>query len=421
MTTYLFTCTRRAFAAFVLVLTLPHLAVADTQTMAESHILQAAMRSSPEFQAVVQNAAIEKADAQQVSRLQNPKLDLAAVRTSAPGDNSNSYDVEIEQPLKLSQLSGARTRLSDSLFERAEIRLQHGLIQAFWATKLLYAQTWQAQEQARLYADFEKQARKVATTINKAVKAGQTPISEGSLFEGDVAKFASDFERVKAQEAQLRLELERATGVALGDMTLEKPVLSPIDSDLATLEAQARQNASLVRLLETDLRAATYQQQVARTDGFSPEISPRLLYGRNSDQHENAYGIGISLTIPLWDSNQAERRKAEAAKDYAKRQLDTFETLPLANRLSRILEATQRLDRRIEALNGKALPNYRKGFTQAQRSFTAGQTNAATLWQIRERLFETEQEALNTTIDAIEARRILSLETGTMPQGVTFE
>jgi len=92
-----------------------------------------------------------------------------------------------------------------------------------------------------------------------------------------------------------------------------------------------------------------------------------------------------------------------------------LQTLTLSERLARVIDALLRLDRRIDSLEKKALPHYRKGFSQAQKSFSAGQTDAATLWQVRERLFETEQDALHATLEAIEARRILSLETGAMP------
>lgn len=393
----------------------PSLALAQGSSIGEAQVLKAAMLSSPAFQAALLEAETEKADADQAARLDNPTLEFNAVRTSTPGDDINSYDLEIEQPFKLSQLTGSRSQLSRTLFERAELHQQHGMIQAYWENKILYAQVWQAQEQVKLYTDFQKRARDVAGKISKAVQAGQTPVSEGSLFEGDVAKFGSDLEKIKAEEIRLRLALEKVTGLNLGDKTLEKPSLLGTQGDIALLENEARRNASLVRLLEADLRAAERQEQVARADGAGPEIAPRFIYGRNPDENEDSVGFGVALTIPLWDTNQSERRKAEAQKIYARRQLDTLQSLPLSERLERIVDTIERLDRRIETLEKEALPNYRKGFSQAQRSFSAGQADAAALWQVRERLFQTEQDALDATLDAIEARRILSLETGAMP------
>lgn len=397
----------------------PRQALAEIQSISEMKILSAAMQASPDYQAVFKSAAEEKADAEQEGRLENPTLDLQSVRTSTPGDDTQSYDIEIEQPLKLSQLTGTRNMFSSALYERAELREQHGILQAYWSIKTLYARAWQAQEQAKLYTDFQKRAQDVSDKIGKSVKAGQTPVSEGSLFAGDVAKFGSDFEKIKADSGQLRLQLEKATGLNLSSVELEKPVLPLVERDIAVLENQAHQNASLVRLLERDLRAAERQKNAALADSALPEIAPRFIYGRNPDENEDSVGFGVVLTIPLWDRNQSERQKADASKLYAQRQLDTLQTLPLSERLVRIVDAVDRLDRRITALNDEALPNYRKGFTQAQKSFNAGQTDAAALWQIRERLFETEQEALGAVLESIEARRILSLETGIMPQEVT--
>lgn len=394
-------------------------AFAETQSITEAQVLSAAMQTSPDYQAVFKDAAFDKADAEQEGRLDNPTLELQSVRTSTPGDDTQSYDLEIEQPFKLSQLTGTRNSYANALYERAELREQHGILQAYWSIKTLYARAWQAQEQEKLYADFQKRAQDVSNKINKSVKAGQTPISEGSLFAGDFSKFGSDLERVKSESVQLRLQLEKATGLNLSDVMLEKPALPAVEKNISALENQAHQNASLVRLLETDLRAAERQKNAALADSTLPEIAPRFIYGRNPDENEDSVGFGVVLTIPLWDRNQSERQKADASKLYAQRQLDTLQTLPLSERLVRIVDAVDRLDRRISALNDEALPNYRKGFTQAQKSFNAGQTDAAALWQIRERLFETEQEALDAMLDSIEARRILSLETGIIPQEVT--
>lgn len=398
---------------------LPSPAAAGAQVVSEAHVLQAAMQYSPDFQAVVRDGAFEKADAGQAGRLDNPTVELNAVRTSTAGSDENSFDLEIEQPFKLSQLTGQRARLSNVLFEQAELRQQHGMLEAFWRTKMLYAQVWQLQEQAKLYADFQKRAADVARQVGKAVKDGQTPVSEGSLFTGDAAKLASDLENIKAQESDLRLQLSKVTGLTLTDAVLEKPVLLPLNTDIAYLEGQARENASLVRLLETDLLAAQRQKQAALADSGAPEIAPRFIYGRNSDANEDTIGLGVVLTIPLWDQNQSQRQKANAAQLYTQRQLDTLQTLPLSERLRRIVDAIDRLDRRVRILETEALPNYRKGFAQVQKSYRAGQADAVALWQIRERLFVTEQEALKATLEAVAAHRILSLETGILPQGVT--
>lgn len=392
----------------------PSLARAEIRIVNETQVMQAAMQVSPDFQSVLRDEAIDKADADQEFLFENPTIDFSTSRTSGGDNDSNSYDIEIEQPLKISQLTGTRVMLANSLFERAEIRRQHGILQAYWNTKQLYAQAWQYQQQAKLYADFQKRARETAASMNKSMKAGQTAVSDASLFAGDAAKFGSDLERIEAQKAQVLLQLEKVTGMSLAAVELENPALNEVSEDVAMLEKQARENASLVRLLEADLKAAERHRRAAIADSAAPQIAPRFIYGR--DDSEDSVGVGVVLTIPLWDRNQTERRKADAERAFAQRQLDTLQTLPLSQRLAGTIDAIQRLDKRIVLLEKDALPNYRKGFSQAQKSFGAGQTDAAALWQIRERLFETERDLLEATLDAVDARRVLSLETGTMPQ-----
>lgn len=396
----------------------PLFVMAEAPAISEAVVLQAAIQASPDHQSAYKIAAEEKADAEQMGRLGNPTIEFNSVRTSAPAGDSTAYDIEVEQPLKLSQLTGTRARFSRALYEQAELREQHAILQSYWNVKILYAQAWQQQRLADLYGSFKTKAASIAGKVGTSVKHGQSPVSEGSLFAGDVAKLGSDLEQIKAQSATLRLQLEKASSMALADTRLADPQQPAFTLDAAALEEESRKNASLVRLLESDLKTAERQRQAAIADSSMPEISPRFIYGRNTDDNEDSVGLGVVLSIPLWDRNQAERQKAQAARVYAQRQLDTLQNVPLSHRLNSLVASIRMLDTRIAALEQDALPNYRKGFEQAQKSFNAGQTDAAALWQIRERLFETEQDAINAQLQALEARRILSLETGILPQEV---
>ncbi len=406
------------FSLIIFALAVPSHALSAEIT--EDSVLKASMQHSPIYQAVLRNSAEEKADAEQVGRLQNPTIDFSRKNISTPGDDETATDIEIEQPLKISQITGTRLLLSNTLLKRANLRERHGLIQAYWDVKLLYAQTWQAQERVGILSRFLKQAVVTAAQIQKSVKAGQKPVSEGSLFEGDVAKFEGNLAQAQAEHSRLRTLLEKSSGISLeGDVKLQSPVLSSFPRDIADLEQKAKINASLVHLLDADMKAAERQKAAAVADSGAPEIAPRFIYGRNDDADEDAVGFGVVLTIPLWDRNTNERQKAEAAKRYAQSQLDSLQSVPLTQRLKRYLEDIERLDTRLEKLSNKALPNYRKAFSQAQKSFNAGQTDAVSLWQIRERLMQTEMEALTSTLEALNARQILSLETGIIPDEVT--
>lgn len=392
---------------------------ASSIEVSEQSILQSSMQYNPDVQAILRAAAEEKADAEQEGRLENPTVDMSRTSTSTPGGDNASIDIEIEQPLKLSQLTGTRLLHSSALLERANLRQQHGFIQAYWSVKTLYAQTWAAQEKVRLLTQFLKQAEQASSQIQKSVKAGQKPISEGSLFKGDVAKFEGDLAKAEADFTRLKTNLEKSSGLVLAGSKLPSPALTGVPLETAELEQKARNNASLISLLEADLKAAERQKIAAIADSTAPEIAPRFIYGRNDDVNEDSVGFGVVLTIPFWDRNANERQKADAAKRYAQSQLDSFQKIPLSQRLQSYLDEVERLDTRLERLENKALPNYRKAFKQAQKSFNVGQTDSAALWQIRERLMQTELEAIDSTLDAISIRQILSLETGMLPDEVT--
>ena len=57
-------------------------------------------------------------------------------------------------------------------------------------------------------------------------------------------------------------------------------------------------------------------------------------------------------------------------------------------------------------------PSYRQSYELSKKMFQNGQISAIELWQIREKLYQTDKESIQSFLDYLSARNDLELEIG---------
>lgn len=143
-----------------------------------------------------------------------------------------------------------------------------------------------------------------------------------------------------------------------------------------------------------------------------PEIGPRLIYSRSPDGDEKSYGVGIGLRIPLWNQNDAERKRANAELRQAKSEADLFANLPQKEVIGELQQSATTMQGRADSYFENILPGYRKSYELTRSMFRQGQADALEVWQVREKLLTSENEALDALAEAVNARGALELELG---------
>ena len=137
-----------------------------------------------------------------------------------------------------------------------------------------------------------------------------------------------------------------------------------------------------------------------------------MLYSRSGNGDEKSYGVGVQLRIPLWNQNDAERRRANADLNFAKSQADIFASVPPEETIGELQQSALAQAERADSYSEKVLPGYRKSYELTRAMFRQGQIDALEVWQVREKLISTENEALQSVAEACNARGALELELG---------
>lgn len=373
-------------------------------------VIEGALQKSTSISQVRRDYENRLADSTEATIIDNPQLQMDVLRRK--GTSGVGPEVELTQPLKFSQLTGVRWRYANLLRDAASSEQQYEILKTINQTTSLYMRLWLLQERHKLYDTSAGDAESMSKLVKASAGQGQTSPAASYLFAADAEKLMSDAASIEAELRQARTGLAKLTGRSLVGAQLRKPVFSKIPASSETLVAFAKDRANLRNIVKAQIRSAEERVSIARQDAALPAINPRLLYSRSGDGNEKAYGAGIQLTIPLWNQNDAERGRAHADLSYAKVQADILATVPQEESIDDLQQSAIALADRADSYEHRILPGYRKSYELTRTMFRRGQIDALAVWQVREKLLSTENEALQAVAEAFNARGALELELG---------
>ena len=390
---------------------LPSVAYAEALTL--DKVIKDSLQKNTSIYRVQREYADKMADATEAKSLDNPELQIDSDKKK--GISGTGYATEFTQPLKLSQISGSRADYADAIAKVADSEQKYAILKVVNETTALYTQVWLLSERKKLYENYADDAEKMKKQVSASAGQGQTSPAASSLFSADAAKLRADAGAVDAQLRQVRTELARLTGQNYQTAEFARPAFAAVPNDTEKLDVFAKSRDNLRSIVKSRVQTAQQRLSVAQQDAALPEISPRLIYSSTPNgqgSNEKSYGVGVALRIPLWNQNDAERKRANAELRQAKSEADLFTGLPQKELIAELQQSASALQIRSDSYFDTILPSYRKSYSLTRNMFRVGQVNALEVWQVREKLLGSENEALDAVAQAINARGALELELG---------
>ncbi|NBX03541.1 MAG: TolC family protein [Alphaproteobacteria bacterium] len=383
-------------------------AFADTLTL--DQVIRESLQKNTSLYRVQREYDDKLAAATETTTLDNPELNADATRRN--GQGGMGADLELTQPLKFSQLSGSRARYADALTHVADIEQKYEILKIINETTVLYTQVWLLSERKKLYENYADDAEKMKKLVGASTKQGQTSPAASHLFSADAAKLRADANAVGAELRQVRTQLARLTGRNYEAATMQRPTFVPVTDDADKLVSFAAARANLRNVVKSRIQAAERRLSVAEQDAGLPEIGPRMIYSRSPNGEEKSYGLGVALRIPLWNQNDAERKRANAELRQVKSDSALLTGLSQKEMIGELQQSASALQGRADSYFEDILPSYRKSYELTRGMFRGGQSGALEVWQVREKLLASENEALDAVAQAVNARGELELELG---------
>lgn len=368
-------------------------------------------------------AAIEAAElsdaalarAQQARALPNPSIGFEAenIYGSGPyrGTGNAETTVSVTQPLEL--FGQRRARIDAARADADAVGLQSEQMRWFAAARLAQAYV-DAEAAARRFllaaealALTEQDARAVALLVEAGREATLRGVQAQS--EADAARAVRDEAWAFREAAFARLSAIAMIDAVkrIDDSLLDRP-LAPhgrhTDETLSERIARAE--------LEAASRQITVEQRRAR-----PDISASLGQRRMRDSGEDAFTVGLSLSIPLFDRNRGGVRAAYADQRAAEARLAAQQLESRADRLAAeaMLSAsgtrTRAADSGVEAAE--------KAYRLARIGFDAGRISQLELRSTRAALIGARTSAVDARLARAAAEIELAGLEGRIPFGDT--
>jgi len=377
-------------------------ATGEAATLTLDDALRRSLRFNPEMARLDAALADKLGRAIESEVKLNPTFKVTAGYASERDGDGGAAELEVEQPLRPSDF-GLRKTYAAALRAAANLEQKADVLRVLNSTALVYYRAWALQERAALLAGARGQADEVLETIQEQLEAGQSNLSQRSIFEAETARFAAELLAVRGEQAGAGADLARATGIAATELRLARPAFGALPSTQA-LAAFAESRSGIRRIALARRSAAAKSLTVARTDAVFPEFAPGIVTNYGGRNDETGIGVTISGRIPIWDRNLGEITRAKGALDAADRELESFDRVSLDRSISARRQQLLNLQARADAFRDKVIPAYRAAYDGTLAQFRAGQASTLQLFEVQRSLIEAQEKAFDYAVEALSAR-----------------
>jgi cobalt-zinc-cadmium efflux system outer membrane protein len=363
--------------------------------------LALALERNPELAAFSQEIRAAEAAVIQADVLPNPKLDvvgdnLGNTRKKDEGDRSTS--LFIGQLVELGGKRAARVRLAETGRDLAGWDYEAKRLEIFARVRQTFVEVLTAQGRTGLADESVRLAQAVADGVAKRVQAGKVSPVEETKARLTVSAALIEREQARRELAAARNRLAALWanptprfGRAAGDLERVPPLPA-----FETLAARIRDNPELARwATEIQRRQAGVEAERAKA---VPDITVSGGISRFSVYNDNAYLVGISIPIPVFDQNRGGILEANRRLDKAADERRAVESR-LATELSDTYQRAAAIANEIETLRTDLLPGSQRAFDAATQGYQLGKFGFLDVLDAQRTLFQSRAQYLRALAD----------------------
>ena len=306
------------------------------------------------------------------------------------------------QPIELGGKRAARLAAAARALDQANVGLQAKQAETRSAVTSAFFEVLGAQEQVRLVQASLELARNATSIAGKRLQAGKVPPLEHAKAQvaesgvrAELAQSNSELQlarqRLSAFWGQGKIAFSRVGGnaEALPDM--------PLDQRLNELLSQAPS----IRMAQLDVarrQALTDSERAKRV----PDLTVTLGVKRANDLGRTQAVMGLSIPLPIMDSNQGNLLEALRREDQAREAL-TATTLKLQSDVSQSMEKLRLTREQVKLLRTEVLPTAQSAYDAAAKGYELGKFAFLEVLDAQRTLFQLRQQMLRSTAEAYSA------------------
>ena len=355
--------------------------------------------ASPRFQSVVKGIDVAKGEEQQASFRPNPELSLEAEDFAGNdqfgGTNSAEYTLSLNQKIELGGKRDARKKVAQASFAVAQEDVSIERLNIIRDVHAAYLTVLVETESVDLAVEQQQLAETILNSVNKRVNAAAESEIQKSKAEVTLANTLIQKEQTSRQLQIARHNLAKLWGAVTFNEYLDKSYLLKLEEpesyehfvekisnlpDMQRLALESERKDSLFNLAKTERSA-------------DPTVSVGVR--RFEEGSDNAFLVGLSIPLQVFNKNQGNIAKAQAEIDQTQSNSQQFE-LNLKQSLFENWQNWKTAYSEASHLKTKLLPAADKSFHLAQSAYERGRFTYLEVLDAQRTLINARDQYLNT-------------------------
>lgn len=355
-----------------------------------------ALERNPELAAARKEVTAVEAGVRQAAARPNPELSALMEDTRK---STRSTTLQLNQPIELGDKRAARIDAAERERAIADITLaikrddiRSSVTAAFFGVII-------ASERARLAQEASTLAHQATNATGRRVAAGKiSPVEETK------ARIAASAARLEWQQADGELASARQQLASYwGDADIntmpvtEDKLPLPALPAIAHLTAQSA-NAPALKLARVEIER---RQALTRIESSKriPDLTLSVGTKRDEEAGRNMWVLGVSMPLPLFDSNRGNLQEALQRTDQARDELVAAE-VRVRSEVAQAYRKLRNAHDEIMALRTDILPGARSAYDAVGRGFALGKFSFLEVLDAQRTLFQAQTQHLRALSDA---------------------
>ena len=373
--------------------------LADGLTLDES--LRLALSNNRDLQAEFQEIGIAHADWVQSQLLSNPSLDVL-IRFPTDGGRSIIEGFLGGQLLELWRIP-VRTEAAQQNLEATVLRIARRAGERLADTRRAYYGAVAAEELHRVAQENVELAARSFEAVKTLHEAGAADAFDENLSRGPLlaAQLAVRTARIEAADAKRdlakKLSVNRSVDSLLLTDLLPEPAKAELDPEALVLRALSSRLD--LRAIYTAIKALDARMRLEQRKAWGDVTAGLSYQQQGSVNGSDVIGPGLSLTLPIFDQNQAQVARAGFKLEQMVKLHESAQVAVAQNVRSsadRVITSSKNL----AFYNEEFLPQAERSLALARESYAAGRTTLLALVEVQRQLLNARRGHVTLRLEA---------------------
>lgn len=374
-----------------------------------------ALMQSPRLKAFNSGVAAAKGELRQSTAWMNPEVGIQAENVAGKGAYKGFDAAEVTygvtQEITIGGKISARENIAGKGLEIASLDEQAATLDVIRDVTTAYAEAVAAEENVRLATEQKELAEDVLKSVSIRVGAAAAPLIQKSRAEVERSTATIALDTAMREREITRKNLATLLGEEKVMFTLDSSAFYAVTKpDIAGIEDKLKANPDLVKL------NSSLEQSKARLDLEKANAipDPRLNVGVRDfrDNGDQAFVVGVSLPIPVFNANRGNIEKARNEMSRAEFE-NRNAALTINADLTRAEQQMENAYLRAETLKHEVLPSADKAFRLSREGYGAGRFPYLEVLDAQRSLFGVKQQHIAALKEYHAARATLERLTAT--------